>query len=396
MPNVINGLDRLLNEKELQDSIQGNIGYLCHSASVDVNLDHGAIKLKQLFGDRLVKLFGPQHGFVCDVQDNMMETEDFVHPYFGLVIHSLYGEVRIPTDKMLEGLDTIIVDLQDVGTRVYTYISTLGLLMQACENKKITVVVLDRPNPVGGEIVEGAVLEKEWKSFVGHFDIPMRHAMTMGEVAQYAKKYQSPNCSLQVIPMKNWKRSMIWRDCQQEWVNPSPNLSTPESAISFCGTVLFEGTNVSEGRGTTRALEVLGHPKTAGFEFADHLNKVLSETDLTGYKLRPLNFMPTFQKHAGSSCGGIHIHTTDASTFYSWRLGQMILKEFYHTLGSDFAWNDKPYEYEFKGLAIDFINGNTSLREWIERNGSYEELLEIEKIGMQDYLDRRQEVLIYS
>lgn len=393
---TICGLERLLTEKNLQDICKGSIAYLGHSPAVTHDFQLGLEAVLKLFGARLIKAFGPQHGFVTDVQDNMVESSDFKHPYFNIIIHSLYGETRVPTDEMLSGVDTLLVDLQDVGTRVYTYITTLGLVMERCEKLGIKVVVLDRPNPVGGELIEGPVLQKEWHSFVGHHPIPQRHGMTIGEVANLQKKIFTPDCELEVIPCSHWRRNYFWRDCQWPWVNPSPNLPTPESAITFCGTVLYEGTLVSEGRGTTRSLEVLGHPKIDPFKFRDFVSDKLKETDLRGFSIRPLQFHPMFQKYSGQTCGGIHIHPTGPSDFYSWRLGAYLLRCFYEYLEGDFKWNDAPYEYQTEELAINFINGGPSLKNWVENDGSYQGLTEIDKEGHKEFLSLREDCLIYN
>lgn len=394
MATIQTGLDRLILDKTIQDKMTGNIAYLCHSASVDHNLEIGITCLMRLFGKRLVKVFGPQHGLVSDVQDNMVETDHYTHPYFKIPIYSLYSETRIPTDKMLEDIDTFIVDLQDVGTRVYTYISTMTLLMEACAKKDIKVVILDRPNPAGGEIVEGALLSPGFESFVGRHPIPQRHGMTMAEMANYANRFHKIDCQLELITMKGWQRSYFWNDCHRTWVNPSPNLSTPESAITFCGTVLYEGTNLSEGRGTTRALEVVGHPKIESYSFVDKIKEELYEAS-QGFVARPVVFMPTFQKHVGTACGGVHLHPTAPDKFLSWRVGQILLREFISTLGNAFQWNDKPYEYEHGRLAIDFINGNEDLRHWAQSNGTLDELIKIESQGMDEYMSHRADSLLY-
>lgn len=301
MSKIKTGLDRLLNDKNLQDSLKGNIAYLGHSAAVTEALELGLSAMIRTFGKRLIKAFGPQHGFVTDVQDNMIETESYTHPHFGIPIYSLYGETRIPTEEMLEGIDTFVIDLQDVGTRVYTYITTMSHVMEACENKDIEVVILDRPNPVGGVKMEGAILQKDWRSFVGHHPIPQRHGLTMGEVANLNKEIHCPQTNLRVIEMEGWERKDYWWDIGRYWINPSPNLPTPESSLTFCGTVLFEGTNISEGRGTTRSLEVLGAPGIDPFAFAESATKRLKEFEIDGVFLRALQFFPMFQKHARPS-----------------------------------------------------------------------------------------------
>ena len=398
MSKITLGLEKLIhgqNSQELQKSLKGNIAYLGHSAAVDGKLRLGLELMKQTFGKRLTKAFGPQHGFDTDVQDNMIETDHYIHPYFNIPIYSLYGETRIPSESMLEGLDTIVVDLQDVGTRVYTYITTLSLLMEACSGRDIEVVVLDRPNPVGGNIWEGPILEKQWRSFVGHHPIPQRHALTMGEVAKLQQKLHCPDTRLRVISMDQWERSFHWNDLERPWINPSPNLPTAESSLTFAGTVLYEGTNISEGRGTTRSLEVLGAPGIDPFEFVSLAQAEIENAGLKDVILRPLQFFPMFQKHAGLACGGIHIHALDPKSFHSWKVGALLLKLFYAQEDFKFSWNDKPYEYQYEKLAIDFINGGESLRLWVEKQGNLDELNELEKKDWPDYLNLREDILIY-
>ena len=396
MTKVVTGLERLVAEKSLQDQIKGNIGYLCHSASIDSQFNTGVQLLQKLFGSRLKKLFGPQHGFVTDVQDNMVETSHYVHPYFKIPVYSLYSETRTPTDEMLEGLDTLIVDLQDVGTRVYTYISTLSLIMEKVVGRDLKIVVLDRPNPVAGEMIEGTVLQPGYESFVGRYPIPQRHSLTMGEVGMFGKKVLKTDCNIDVITMKNWKRSMYWTDTGLPWVLPSPNLPTAEGAITFAGTVLFEGTNVSEGRGTTRALEVAGYPGIESFSFCERVMKRMHEEGLSeGFNLRPIIFLPTFQKHQGKNCGGVHIHPTINHKFKSWAVSQMLCREFKRELGDAFEFHSKPYEYEFHKLAIDLINGTDEVRHWVNNLGSYSELKKIEEKGHQTFLNQRENILLY-
>lgn len=396
MAAVRTGLERLISDKSLQNKFKGNIGYLCHSASVTSNLEHGLLALQRVFGNRLTKIFGPQHGFVTDVQDNMVESTHYIHPFFKLPVYSLYSETRIPTDEMLEGLDHILVDLQDVGTRIYTYIYTMTLLMEACQKKGIEVVILDRPNPIDGVTLEGNILDLKYASFVGRHPIPVRHAMTMGEIALMHKKYWGASeCKLTVIEMENWKREMSYEETNLPWVLPSPNLATVEAAYTFVGTVLYEGTNISEGRGTTRSLEIIGHPKIEAFSFHEKLKPILKEANLTGFILRPLVFLPTFQKHAGKPCGGFQIHVTDRKSFEPWRLCQYLLREMYHELGSEFQWKGPPYEYEFHKVPVDLINGTDELRLWVQKRGSEEEYQMIMQKGQQEFKEQRDSVLLY-
>jgi uncharacterized protein YbbC (DUF1343 family) len=390
------GLEKLLSEKKWQDECGQKIAYLCHSASVDSNLTHGLIRLQALFKERLIAVFGPQHGFVTDVQDNMIESKHYLHPYFKLKVFSLYSETRIPTDEMLDGLDTIIVDLQDVGTRIYTYIYTMTLLLEACAKKKIKVIICDRPNPIDGLTLEGNILDPNFASFVGRHPIPVRHGLTMGEVALMHQKYWAKEkTSHVVIPMDGWKRSMSYEDTGLPWVLPSPNLATIEAAYTFVGTVLFEGTNISEGRGTTRSLEIIGHPKIESFKMHDDLQDVFKKAKLTGFVLRPLVFMPTFQKHQSLACGGFQIHVTDRKTFEPWRLCQTLCREFFHRLGEDFKWKQPPYEYEYIKMPIDLINGTDKLRLWVEKNGSDDEYHQLMVQGQSDFKKLRDSILLY-
>ena len=382
MGKVILGIDQVENFK---DSFIGNIALLSHSASVNSKLTHSAEVFYRLFGERLIKLFGPQHGFVTDVQDNMVETKDFFHPYFKIPVHSLYGETRKPTPQMLENIDTFVIDLQDVGTRVYTYIHTLSLVMESCRDANIKVVVLDRPNPIGGIKIEGPVLNPELKSFVGLHPIPQRHSLTIGEMAGLINEQFISPCHLEIIKMQGWERQMLWQDTELFWINPSPNLSTPESCFSFVGTVLFEGTNISEGRGTTRALELVGHPEIEPFRFSEYLNK---NYPLEGIFFRPQVFIPTFHKFQNVVCGGIQLHITDHEKASPWLAGQYLCREIKNLLEEEFEWSDKPYEYQFEGLAIDFINGQRDVRFWCEDNSTFNELISMSKVGYQDFKSR--------
>ncbi len=391
---VASGLDVL--NTDISNNYKGNIGYLCHSASVSKNLDHGLEMMIKIFGSRLVKVFSPQHGFVGDVQDNMVESTHFFHPYFQRKIYSLYSDTRIPSDEMLEGLDYIFVDMQDVGTRIYTYIYTLTLLMKKCANKDIKIVVLDRPNPINAKTIEGNILDIQYSSFVGLHPIPVRHGLTIGEVALLANKYYQKECALEIVKLKGYTRDMSFEDTGLPWVMPSPNLPTIEAAYTFVGSVLYEGTNISEGRGTSRPLEIIGHPQIEPFSFLSLLKPKFKEFDLEGFILRPIVFEPTFQKHKQTKCGGYQIHVTNRKLFKPWRLCQFLLKEIIKETGSGFTWKEPPYEYEYDTMPIHLINGNESLYEWYLKDGSFEELSEIEFINREKYLDQRENILLYK
>ncbi|MCT4641518.1 MAG: DUF1343 domain-containing protein [Bacteriovoracaceae bacterium] len=394
---VKTGLDILCNDKSLQKEFSGNCALLCHSASVDNELNHALIRLKDIFSNRLIKVFGPQHGFVTDVQDNMIETDHYTHPYFKIPIYSLYSETRKPTQQMLENIDHLFIDLQDVGTRIYTYIYTMTYVLEACARKNIEVIILDRPNPVGCMQIEGNILDLKFASFVGRHELPVRHSLTMAEVALMHQKYWAiEKCNLRIISMQNYKRSMYFEDTKLPWVMPSPNLPTVDGCFTFVGTVLFEGTCISEGRGTTRPLEIVGHPLIKPFELKEHLDPILKKEGLEGFTLRALNYLPTFQKHAGNSCGGFQIHVKDREKFKAWKLNQILCKEFVNLLGANFHYKDDPYEYGGDLNPMDMINGDDRFRKWYENNGDNSFLDKIESEKMEDYLKKRSSILIYE
>jgi len=396
MAKVRTGIDCLQDESQYK-LFKGNIGVLCHSASVDSKLDHTLEIMLKLFGDRVKKVFGPQHGFVTDVQDNMIESDHFTHPYFNLPIYSLYSETRVPSTEMLSGIDHLFVDLQDVGTRIYTYIYTMTHLLEKCSEMDIEVIILDRPNPIGGLQTEGNILDTKFASFVGRHELPVRHAMTMAEVALMHQKYFfDKKCNLKIIKMDGWKRDMYFEDTGLPWVMPSPNLPTIEGCIPFVGTVLFEGTNISEGRGTTRSLEIVGHPKIDPWTFREELNLKFNEANLTGFKLRPINYQPTFQKHAGLSCGGYQIHILDRLKFQPWKVCQLILQSMVQELGDDFHYKTDPYEYGEDLNPMDMINGDDRFRAFYEENQNYETLLKLERENQSIYSERFENIKIYK
>lgn len=395
MAKVRTGIDRLQDENQYK-LFKGNVGVLCHSASVDGNLNHTLEIMLKLFGDRVKKVYGPQHGFVTDVQDNMIETDHFTHPYFKLPIYSLYSETRVPTNEMLEGIDHLFVDMQDVGTRIYTYIYTMTHLLEKCADLDIEVIILDRPNPINGIQTEGNILNTKFASFVGRHDLPVRHGLTMAEVAQMHQKYFfDKTCNLKIIEMENWKREMYFEETGLPWVMPSPNLPTVEGCIPFVGTVLYEGTNISEGRGTTRSLEIVGHPNIEPWSFKQKLDGIFSKTDLTGFYLRSINFQPTFQKHAGTSCGGYQIHVTDRASFQPWKTCQVLLQALVQELGDDFHYKKDPYEYGEDLNPMDMINGDDRFREFYEKNQSYDQLLKLESENQDTFTQRRNSILLY-
>ncbi|MBK8097784.1 MAG: DUF1343 domain-containing protein [Planctomycetes bacterium] len=345
-------------------------GLLCNQASVDLQFRHAPELLAQRYRDKLKALFGPQHGLWSTQQDNMIETPHAVHPRLGIPVHSLYAETRKPTQQMLAGLDALVVDLQDVGTRVYTYIWTLTYCLSACAQAGIPVVVLDRPNPLGGTVAEGPLLDLDYRSFVGRAAIPMRHGLTIGELARYCNDAIGYGCDLHVIQVQGWRRAMLWPETGRPWVPPSPNLPTFASALVYPGQVLLEGTNLSEGRGTTTPFEVCGAP------FVDpwQLLAFLTPRQLAGVVLRPIAFEPTFQKFAGEQCRGVQLHVTDPAAFQPYRTTLALLRAVHELWPRDFAWRQPPYEYETQKAPIDILAGSPASREWIDRDGSWSEL----------------------
>jgi uncharacterized protein YbbC (DUF1343 family) len=366
------GLDNLLLSSEVQGLVKGNIAYLGHAASVSWRMENGLDEMIGLFGKRVIKAFGPQHGFGSVVQDNMIETSHELHLGWNIPVYSLYGKTRNPTDEMLEGINTLIIDLQDVGTRVYTYIWTLYLTMEACKGKDIRIIILDRPNPIGGIVTEGNLPDPDWYSFVCLAPIPMRHGKTIGELAVWFKELNRWNIDLQVVSMTGWERTMLWKDTGRLWVNPSPNLPTAEGCLVYPGTVMLEGTVLSEGRGTTRSLEQFGHPAIDPYYLRKELLKYLKDNNLEGMVLRPVHFQPTFHKFAGELCHGYQIHVTDPAAYQPWKTMLHILKFIYNNTYIRPFWSDKPYEYQFDGLAFDWINGTDSIRKWIEESEKLE------------------------
>jgi uncharacterized protein YbbC (DUF1343 family) len=363
------GLEKILNE-EINCLKNLRIGLICNQASVNHQFQHAADLFFENDNLNLVSLFGPQHGIRGDVQDNMVETSHIIDKLTKLPIYSLYSETRQPTEKMLSNLDALVFDLQDVGGRVYTFIYTMANAMKACAKFDKKMIVLDRPNPIGGLAVEGNFLEKGQESFVGQFPIPMRHGLTVGELAELFNKEFNINCSLKVIPMNNWERKDFYDETDAPWVMPSPNIPSVDTTMVFPSTVYFEGTQVSEGRGTTRPFEIVGAPYIDSKEYAD----ALSILKLPGVIFRPVNFLPTFQKYSNQSCGGVFLHITERDSFEPVITGLAMIKTVYDLFPKDFKWKDTPYEYEFDRNPFDIIAGTTKVREMIEKGKSVDEI----------------------
>jgi len=358
---VLTGLD--LVEKLWPKDLKGaRVGLVAHPASVDSRLEHAVNLFRWSKKFRLAAVFGPQHGIHGQTQDNMVEWEGFRDPASGLPVYSLYGKVRKPTHSMLEHCDVVAVDLQDVGSRYYTFIWTMDHCMQACCSAGKAVIVLDRPNPLGGRMIEGPLLDPEYASFVGLKPLPVRHGMTIAEIGTYLHRTFYPDLDFRVLPMRGWKRTMWFDDTKLPWIIPSPNMPTPDTAAVYPGMCLFEGTNLSEGRGTTRPFEIFGAP----FIHSETIVSVLREFKLPGVSFRPHSFQPTFQKHAGLACGGAQIHVTDREKFRPFKTGVAILKAVHNTYPRDFKWKEPPYEYEEVKLPIDILAGTDRLRKDIE------------------------------
>lgn len=355
-PVTATGLDTLT--QDIPDCLkQGRLGLLANPASVTTDFTHARDILNRLFPGRLRALFSPQHGFFAEKQDNMIESAHGQDPELGIPVFSLYSETRIPTPEMFDPIDTLVVDIQDVGTRVYTFIYTVSYCMEVAARQGKSVVILDRPNPIGGIQVEGNVLEPETASFVGRFPIPMRHGMTVGEISRYINQTCRIGCDLTVVPMKGWKREMYWQDTGRAWVPPSPNLPTPLSAMVYPGQVIFEGTNVSEARGTTLPFEQFGAP----YVHARAMQRRLDDT-IPGICLRPVCFEPTSGKWANTVCRGFHIHVIRPDLYKPYLSSLIFMQEILKAHPDNFQFKAPPYEYEFERLPMDLILGSTGLR----------------------------------
>ncbi len=384
------GLERILYE---QNNLLKNLrlGLICNQSSVDHQFQHAADLFFENDKLNLVALFGPQHGIRGDVQDNMVETSHAIDRLTKLPIYSLYSETRQPTEEMLLSMDALVFDLQDVGCRVYTFIYTMANVMRACAMFGKKIFVLDRPNPIGGLLAEGNFLEKGHESFVGQFPLPMRHGLTVGELAKLFNTEFHINCDLEVITMNNWERQDFYDETDAPWVMPSPNMPTVDTTVVFPSTVYFEGTKVSEGRGTTRPFEIVGAPYIDSNEYADEL----SALELPGVIFRPINFLPTFQKYSNQSCGGVFLHITERNLFEPVITGLAMVKIMYELYPKDFEWKDTPYEYEFDRNPFDVIAGTTKIREMIEEGKSIAEIKLSWKNDVEDFNELRKKYFLY-
>lgn len=364
MVKVKTGLE-LAAKKEFTILENARIGLLVHPASVD-SLCIATQSLLASGGVKVTALFGPQHGILGQTQDNMIEWEGYSDPNTGIPVHSLYGQHRKPSAAMLENIDILVVDLQDVGARYYTFIWTLLLCLEACADSDKKVVVLDRPNPIGGLQTEGTVLSEEYRSFVGLAPIPMRHGLTIGELATYFVKTRQIDVDLEVVEMLGWRRDMSFEQTGLPWVMPSPNMPTLETAWVYPGGCLLEGTTLSEGRGTTRPFEIFGAPYIEPERFVAKMNTF----NLPGCLLRPLHFEPTFHKYAGEVCGGVQVHLVEPQIFESVPFYSAAIAVINELWPDDFAWRQPPYEYETVKLPIDILGGGPQWRALVEAGAS--------------------------
>ena len=382
------GLERLLEHGAVRGA---RVGLICNQASVDHGFRHAADLLHEHPEIQLTALFGPQHGIRGDVQDNMIETGHTVDRKTRLPIHSLYSETREPTDAMLQDVDVLVFDMQDVGCRIYTFVYTLANCMRAARRVGKKVIVCDRPNPINGASMEGNILEPEYASFVGQFPLPTRHGMTVGELGQMFNEHFKIECDLEVIPMVGWQREFWHDDTDAPWVMPSPNMPTLDAATVFPGTVHFEGTQVSEGRGTTKPFELIGAPYMDPDAYADALNAL----GLRGVFFRSCVFQPTFQKHAGVSCGGVQIHVTDRDSFEPWVTGIAMAKFAHDMYPNDFRWKVPPYEYVFDKNPFDVISGTAKIREAFEKGTDLDAIVAETKAPLAEFKELRAPYLLY-
>ena len=394
------GIDRLLSEPELRAELDGKrVALLAHPASVTADLTHSLDALIAA-GVKVTAAFGPQHGLRGDKQDNMVESEDFTDPVHQIPVFSLYGEVRRPTGQMLQTFDTILIDLQDVGCRIYTFITTLLYVLEAAAETGKGVWVLDRPNPAGRPI-EGMALRGGWESFVGAGPIPMRHGLTLGELGKWFVDHFKLDVDYRVIEMEGWRPDdgpgFGWPE-DRIWINPSPNAANVNMARCYAGTVMLEGTTLSEGRGTTRPLELFGAPDIEPKRVLAAMEKLAPQW-LAGCKLREITFEPTFHKHVGKLCNGIMINAEGRfyghEVFKPWRLQSLAFKAIRRLYPDYELWRDFPYEYAFGKLPIDVINGSPLLREWVDGDGSPADLDTLTAPDERDWVEQRKPFLLY-
>lgn len=389
--HVTVGLENLLGEKSIL--LKGaRVGLACNQASVDHNFQHAADLFHAHPDINLTALFGPQHGSRGDLQDNMIETEHAVDRITQAPVYSLYSETREPTEEMLKDVDVLVFDMQDVGCRIYTFNYTMANCMRAAQRFGKKVIVCDRPNPIGGVAVAGNVLDREYASFVGQFPMPTRYGMTVAELALMFNDHFKIGCDLEVVKLGGWSRTDWMDETDAPWVMPSPNIPTVDSTVVFPGTVHFEGTQISEGRGTTRPFELVGAPYIIPEQYAARLNAI----GFSGVYFRGCVFQPTFQKHARVSCGGVQVHVTNRAAFEPVVVGVAMVKTAFEMYPAEFRWKEPPYEYVYDRNPFDVIAGTNQLREAFERGDSLETIEGSWQAPLEAFKKVRERFLIYD
>ena len=390
MTVVRSGLERFV-EKPPKWASNTRLGLLCNPASVDRMFNHARLLIHRRLPGRLTALYSPQHGFFAEKQDNMIESANRQDPVLKLPVYSLYAKTRIPTAEILDPIDVLLVDLQDVGTRVYTFIYTLSYCLEAAAAMNKKVVVFDRPNPINGVAVEGNCLKPEWRSFVGRFPLPMRHGLTIGELARLFNEHFQIGCDLEVIQMEGWRRSMFYQQTGLPWVPPSPNLPSPVSAMVYPGQVIWEGTNVSEGRGTTQPFELFGAP----YIDPQKIRATVGDGSIPGIILREVVFEPTANKWQAQPCRGFQIHVIDPYEFRPYETSLQLLQAVIFHHKEAFNWKSPPYEYERKKMPIDLIIGDGKIRRRLENLEPVEMIIKSWQAGLQEFITVSQKFHLY-
>jgi len=390
MSKIATGLD--VFQADYFIKLKGHrLGLLSNQASLNSRLESAKETISRVLPGHLKALFGPQHGYWGVDQENMIETDHSVDKELNIPLFSLYSKTREPSPDMLDLIDILIIDLQDVGTRVYTFASTMLNCLKAAAKSEKKVVIFDRPNPLGGEEVEGNLLKRKFFSFVGPFTLPMRHGLTMGEMAHIFNKVLHIDVDLEVVPMKGWIRNMIWQDTGLKWIMPSPNMPLPETTQVYPGQVIWEGTNLSEGRGTCRPFEIFGAP----FLDTAAIKQRLSPEATAGCTLQEIFFCPTFHKWGGEICRGFMIHVFDPHAYHSYFSTIDILRAITEIHGEQFTWKPPPYEYEYKNMPIDIILGDSVLRREIEKGENLTKIKKGWEKELKDFLQWRESFLLY-
>ena len=385
---VRSGLDHLLARTSLVRGLR--LGLIANPTAVTAGLVHAAAALHRARGVKLTALFGPEHGVWADAQD-LVEVEDTRDPVTGRPVFSLYGRTRVPTPAMMSGVDALVLDVQDVGARYYTFVSTMLHALEACAAHGKVLIVLDRPNPLGGDALDGNMPEPEYLSFVGLHPILARHGMTVGELALMFRAERNLDVELRVVRMRGWTRSMFFEDTGLPWIVPSPNMPTVDTAFVYPGACLVEGTNLSEGRGTTRPFELVGAPWLDPWALA----RDLTRERVPGVLFRPVFFTPTFHKHAGRPCGGVQVHVTDRDRFPAFLCYLLLVHHARRQAPAKFAWRDPPYEYEYVKRPIDILCGTPDVRRAIDAGLSPRRLADRWRREQQAFRRRRAPYLLY-